>query len=377
MARTPWAGSAAPRAGRGCHGQRRRKGRRRSRILPADARRSRKTARRPERRDANGAAPTPIRGGHARGCGDEDECILVLQGGGALGAYQAGVYEAWRSAAAPDWVAGISIGAINAALIAGNPPERRVERLREFWELVTSRRPRRAPAAVRVGGDRAWLQPVAARARDAVRRARLLPPARPPAAVQLPGAAPARSATTTPRRCARRSSGWSTSTCSTRREMRRSRRRGQRAHRQLRLFRHRHERARRAEHIMASGALPPGFPPVEIDGEHYWDGGLVSNTPLQYVLDQPGQPAAARVPGRPVPRARRAAARPRRSQRAREGHPLFQPHADEHRRVELQQQAIAQAARGSGEAAARAARRSRRAGARRAAPRGRGRRSCT
>ena len=68
-----------------------------------------------------------------------DECILVLQGGGALGAYQAGVFEALAAMDyTPDWVAGISIGAINAALIAGNPPERRVERLREFWQGVSS-----------------------------------------------------------------------------------------------------------------------------------------------------------------------------------------------------------------------------------------------
>jgi NTE family protein len=68
------------------------------------------------------------------------ECIaLLLQGGGALGAYQAGVYEALaQSGIHPDWVAGISIGAINSALIAGNPPERRVEKLRRFWERVTS-----------------------------------------------------------------------------------------------------------------------------------------------------------------------------------------------------------------------------------------------
>ena len=67
------------------------------------------------------------------------ECIaLVLQGGGALGAYQAGVYAALAEADIdPDWVAGISIGAINAALIAGNPPEARVEKLRKFWQLVT------------------------------------------------------------------------------------------------------------------------------------------------------------------------------------------------------------------------------------------------
>jgi NTE family protein len=69
----------------------------------------------------------------------QEDCILVLQGGGALGAYQAGVFESlvktWRE---PSWVAGISIGAINAALIVGNPVSRRVERLRAFWELVSS-----------------------------------------------------------------------------------------------------------------------------------------------------------------------------------------------------------------------------------------------
>src|SRR6201992_2277886 len=66
--------------------------------------------------------------------------VLVLQGGGALGSYQAGAYQARCHANfEPEWVAGISIGAINAALIAGNPPEKRVERLKEFWETVTER----------------------------------------------------------------------------------------------------------------------------------------------------------------------------------------------------------------------------------------------
>src|ERR1700693_1897668 len=70
------------------------------------------------------------------------ECIaLVLQGGGALGAYQAGVYEALAEAdIQPDWGAGVSIGAINAAIIAGNPPNTRIEKLREFWRQVTSDR---------------------------------------------------------------------------------------------------------------------------------------------------------------------------------------------------------------------------------------------
>jgi NTE family protein len=67
---------------------------------------------------------------------------LVLQGGGALGAYQAGVYEALSEAGIhPNWIAGISIGAINAAIIAGNPPALRVDRLREFWTRVTSGSP--------------------------------------------------------------------------------------------------------------------------------------------------------------------------------------------------------------------------------------------
>src|SRR5499433_3088157 len=67
------------------------------------------------------------------------ECIaLLLQGGGALGSYQAGVYEALAEANLhPDWVAGISIGAINSAIIAGNPPGERVSKLRAFWEAIS------------------------------------------------------------------------------------------------------------------------------------------------------------------------------------------------------------------------------------------------
>jgi predicted acylesterase/phospholipase RssA len=81
--------------------------------------------------------------------GKYDHTVLVLQGGGALGAYQAGVYEGLaESGAASDWVAGVSIGAINAALIAGNPPERRVERLREFWHRVSAQLPFMPPASI-------------------------------------------------------------------------------------------------------------------------------------------------------------------------------------------------------------------------------------
>jgi NTE family protein len=77
---------------------------------------------------------------------EREQTVLVLQGGGALGAYQAGVYEGIAEAGlAPDWIAGVSIGAINAALIAGNPPERRIGRLREFWDRVSSGMPLVAP----------------------------------------------------------------------------------------------------------------------------------------------------------------------------------------------------------------------------------------
>jgi len=78
-----------------------------------------------------------------------DHTVLVLQGGGSLGAYQAGAYEGLAEAGViPDWIAGVSIGAINAALIAGNPPERRVERLREFWNRVSAIAPFIPPASV-------------------------------------------------------------------------------------------------------------------------------------------------------------------------------------------------------------------------------------
>lgn len=84
----------------------------------------------PNRRARNAALPLP------------DQVALVLQGGGALGSYQAGVFEALNSTGIEiDWVAGISIGAVNAAIIAGNPPERRVERLRAFWNEVTATLP--------------------------------------------------------------------------------------------------------------------------------------------------------------------------------------------------------------------------------------------
>src|ERR1700722_4153039 len=75
-----------------------------------------------------------------------DRIALVLQGGGALGAYQAGVYQAMHEAGVePDWVSGVSIGAINSAIIAGNPPKHRLRQLQTFWDLITERKSGRSP----------------------------------------------------------------------------------------------------------------------------------------------------------------------------------------------------------------------------------------
>ncbi len=205
---------------------------------------------------------------------------IVLQGGGALGAYQAGVYEALSEAGQqPHWVAGVSIGAVNAAMIAGNPPERRVERLREFWNEVSSGPAQRLPPW---SGDRATLNQWSALLAALWGIPGFFEP-RPPAALWLGLASPVTSV-------------YDTSPLKATLE------------RLVDFDRINHDRVRLSvgavnvrngnslyfdntvqrigpEHIMASGALPPGFPPVHIDGEDYWDGGIVSNTPLQYVLD--------------------------------------------------------------------------------------------
>jgi NTE family protein len=207
---------------------------------------------------------------------------LTFQGGGALGAYQAGVYQALAEAdLLPDWVAGISIGAINAAIIAGNPPVRRVERLRQFWEMV-SENP--VPPLAGVGDPlrHAYTQLSALMTmlfgQPGFFRPRAVPPWLHPA-----GSVGATSFYSTDllretladfvdfdliNAGATRLSVGAVAVRS-----------GNFAY---------FDSARRpitAAHVMASGALPPGFPGVEIDGELYWDGGLVSNTPLQYVLE--------------------------------------------------------------------------------------------
>jgi NTE family protein len=216
-----------------------------------------------------------------------ERVALILQGGGALGSYQAGVYQALAEANLhPDWVAGISIGAINSALIAGNAPEKRVEKLRQFWELVST-----SPFGIPDLGD---LTGAGDFGRTIVNQTRslgallagapgffkprvpppYLNPIGSPAALSYYDVAPLR---TTLERLVdfdlvnagvmRFSVGavnvrtgnfsyFDNTKCQI-----------------------------RPEHVIASASLPPGFPPTEIEGEHYWDGGLVSNTPLQWVLD--------------------------------------------------------------------------------------------
>ena len=205
---------------------------------------------------------------------------LVLQGGGALGAYQAGVYEALlESDRKLDWVAGVSIGAINAALIAGNAPEHRVARLREFWDLVSSAPGQSVPV---VWGDRALLNQWSAAAAAFMGIPGLFRP-RLDGSLLLGGSAPVLSYyDTTPLqstlerlvdfdRINRRETRLSVGAVDVR------------TGNSVYFDNHTHEIG--AAHIMASGALPPGFPPIHVDGADYWDGGIVSNTPLQYVLD--------------------------------------------------------------------------------------------
>jgi NTE family protein len=214
----------------------------------------------------------------------DNECILVLQGGGALGSYQAGVFEALSKVyREPTWVAGISIGAINSALIAGNPPHQRVARLREFWELVSSSlaAPQAASAPLRE-----FVNEASASLAMLFGVPGFYAPRFPPAPLQPRGTLEAISYYDTAplRQTLERLVDFDRINAGA-----------------VRLsvgavnvrsgnFAYFDSAKQRIDvrHIMASGALPPGFAPVEIDGEHYWDGGLVSNTPLQYVLDQPG-----------------------------------------------------------------------------------------
>jgi NTE family protein len=209
--------------------------------------------------------------------------VLVLQGGGALGSYQAGVFEALAEASTiPSWVAGVSIGAINAALIAGNPPARRVERLAAFWQRVTAHTQffptmalpgwRTMEQTIGAAGAMFLGQPGFFRPRGIFEwmPAEWLTGTGPDSFYDAAGL---RSTLEELVDFDRINEG----------PMRLSVGAVNVETGNLAYF----DSARMRvgpEHVMASGALPPGLPSVDIDGQSYWDGGLVSNTPLQYVL---------------------------------------------------------------------------------------------
>ena len=214
---------------------------------------------------------------------------LLLQGGGALGAYQGGVYEALaRANVLPNWIAGISIGAVNSALIAGNPPEKRVERLREFWEAVSTSPlgvfgiPYTRSLNLKDQATHSFVNQVHALGIAMLGAPSFFAPRLPPLHLWPPqkpntlsfyDVAPL--GATLERLvdfdrinngdvrfsvgAVNVSSGNFTYFDSTTHKI-------------------------DARHIIASGSLPPGFPATGIQGEYYWDGGLVSNTPLQWVL---------------------------------------------------------------------------------------------
>ncbi|WP_076860464.1 patatin-like phospholipase family protein [Bradyrhizobium mercantei] len=233
-------------------------------------------ARAPHLDDIEHATP----GWRPAGC---DRVALVLQGGGALGAYQAGVYQALHeSNIEPDWVCGVSIGAINSAIIAGNPPEKRLERLHTFWDRITSRK--------------IWHYTPDG---DIFRKARNLTSSWLTTTLGQPGfftphqtnpwlsPAGARTATsyydTTPLRESllelvdfdRINS----------KKMRFAVGAVNVLSGNFIYFDNAHDEII-PEHIMASGALPPALPMVKVGTDHFWDGGIVSNTPLQHLLDQ-------------------------------------------------------------------------------------------
>lgn len=216
-----------------------------------------------------------------------EQTVLLLQGGGALGSYQAGVYQALAEADLhPDWVAGISIGAVNAALIAGNPPERRVERLREFWEAVSTP-PLGVPylASIDIKDDAIHRVINQTRALAIMMFGALhffTPRPLSPAFWPSPNAdqlsfydvAPLKATLERLVDFDRLNAGgmhFSVGAVNVKTA-------------NFIYFDSTTHRIGPAR-IIASGSLPPGFPATEIDGEYYWDGGLVSNTPLQWVLD--------------------------------------------------------------------------------------------
>jgi NTE family protein len=208
----------------------------------------------------------------------DKKVALVLQGGGAPGSYQAGVYEALSTSQyVPDWIAGISVGAINAAIIAGNAPERRVERLRAFWEGIT------APSALwpalsgtTLGNHRCTSSLNAIMFGQPGFFAPRWPMhwvlgAKPTSYYDTSALKDTLERLVDFDRINARETRFSVAAVNVRT--------GNFA------YFDNAQMTTPPEHVMASGALPLGFPAVEIDGECYRDGGLVSNTPLQFVIE--------------------------------------------------------------------------------------------
>ena len=241
--------------------------------------------------EGEGAGPAPAAhpGRHLQ-LPNYETVALMLQGGGALGAYQAGVFQGlYEAGIEPNWLAGISIGALNTAVIAGNPPEKRVERLLQFWETICQ--PAFGPPLP------AFIEHALFNSSEAVRKAftatqamgaivegqkGFFVPRFPPPLPTVSG--PPQLASyydTTPLKATlealcdfdRINSG----------EMRVSVGAVNCGTGNFAYFDNKHTKLR-PEHFMASGALPPGFAAVEIDGQFYWDGGLMSNTPLYEVI---------------------------------------------------------------------------------------------
>lgn len=211
-----------------------------------------------------------------------DLIALVLQGGGALGAYQGGVFEALSEAGIEArWFSGVSIGAINGAIMAGNAPGNRLDRLHDFWETLS----RRKIWALAPEGDqfRRWHNAVSAMMTLHNGLPGFFRPHQVNPWFAARGASNATSFydTSDLRDTLNRLVDWDLLNDSDHRLSVGA------VNVETGNFRYFDSALERIgpEHIMASGALPPAFAPVKIESEHYWDGGIVSNTPLQYLLE--------------------------------------------------------------------------------------------
>jgi NTE family protein len=207
-----------------------------------------------------------------------NQVILALQGGGALGAYQAGVYEGLDEAGFEvDWVVGVSIGGINASLIAGNPPDRRVARLKEFWHRMSSQSIEPPPyEPLKTAVEQMNLSGVYSFGIPGFFTPRMIPPPLGPGLSYYDTEPLNRTLTELvdfeyiAQKRVRLSLG-AVNICSGKS-----------------VYFDSSKDVIGPDHVRASGALPPGFPPVEIDGEFYWDGGVSSNSPIWHIFDTLG-----------------------------------------------------------------------------------------